>query len=304
MRVVSLLPGATEIVCALGAGDQLVGVSHECDHPAWVRDLPAVTRPKVDPRADSMTIDGEVRSLLAAGLAIYEIDVATLAALRPDVIVTQHQCDVCAVSYDEVEAAARTTLGADVRIVSLAPRVLADVWGDIDRVAVALGRTSDARELCVRLEDRLAALTARTASLDHPTVACIEWLDPLMLAANWTPELVVIAGGHYPFAASGAASVVSEWAELVAVQPEVVVLMPCGFPIEQTYRELDRLRDRPEWGALRAARAGRASVVDGNAFFNRPGPRLVESAEILAALLHPKTCSDLMPPRSAQTLLP
>ncbi len=304
MRVVSLLPGATEIVCALGAGDELVGVSHECDHPAWVRGLPMVTRSKVDPRADSVSIDDGVRALLTAGLALYEIDVAMLAALRPDVIVTQHQCDVCAVSFEEVEAAARTTIGADVRIVSLAPRVLADVWDDLDRVAGALGRESEARELRGRLAARLATLSARTAALDRPTVACIEWIDPLMLAANWTPELVTIAGGSYPFAIAGAASVASAWPALVAARPDTVVLMPCGFPIAQTRRELDRLRVRPEWRALEAVRGGRASVVDGNAFFNRPGPRLVESAEILAAVLHPDACADLMVAGGAELLLP
>jgi iron complex transport system substrate-binding protein len=304
MRIVSLLPGATEIVCALGAVGELVGVSHECDYPPSVRTLPRVTRAKLDPRGRSADIDRDVRALLAQGLAIYEIDVAALAALRPDVIVTQHQCDVCAVSFDDVQAAAQQALGVDVRIVSLAPRVLGDVWDDVERVAAAVNRVDAGRGLRAAIDTRLATLAERTATASRPLVACVEWLDPLMLAANWTPELVAVAGGRYPFAAPGAQSVVRAWADLVAADPDVVVLMPCGFPIAQTRRELDRVMALPELPSLRAVRAGRAYVVDGNAYFNRPGPRLVESAEILAALLHPEACGDLAVAHSAEPVLP
>jgi iron complex transport system substrate-binding protein len=290
MRVVSMLPSATEIVCALGAGASLVGVSHECDHPAEIRGLPAVTRARLDPRGTSITIDDEVRTLIAAGLGIYEIDLELLRALRPDVIVTQHQCDVCAVPYAEVEAAARSVFGAGVTIVSLAPRRLADVWDDIDRVASALDRRSAGVTLRAGIDERFGRLATMTASLPRPAVACIEWLEPLMTAGNWMPELVASAGGRYPFTAPGEASGVTTWEAVAEHQPEVVVVMPCGFPIAQTRRELDRVRARPEWQALAAVRAGRASVVDGNAYFNRPGPRLVESAEILAALVHPAIC--------------
>ena len=304
MRVVSLLPGATEIICALGAADELVGVSHECDHPLAVRALPAITRARLDPRAVSSEIDRNVRALLADRLAIYEIDVEALAALRPDLIVTQHQCDVCAVSEAEVMAATRDVLGSDVRILSLAPRVLADVWEDVARVAAALGRVAAGDALRADLIARVDALAARTAALPSPTVACIEWLEPLMFAANWTPELVTLAGGRYPFATAGAESGVMEWQSLAAADPDVVVVMPCGFPIVQTRRELGRVRARPEWRGLHAVRAGRASVVDGNAYFNRPGPRLVESAEILAALLHPDACGDLMIAGAAEGIAP
>jgi iron complex transport system substrate-binding protein len=279
-------------------------VSHECDYPPSVRTLPRVTRAQLDPHGRSADIDRDVRALLAQGLAIYEIDVAALAALRPDVIVTQHQCDVCAVSFDDVQAAARQALGADVRIVSLAPRVLGDVWDDVDRVASALGRSAAGRRVRAAVDARLAALAGRTSTLPRPTVACVEWLEPLMLAANWTPELAVVAGGRYPFATAGAESVVTPWADLGAADPDVVVLMPCGFPIAQTRRELDRLTTLPEWRSLRAVRTGRAYVVDGNAYFNRPGPRLVESAEILAALLHPDACGDLAVARAAEALVP
>lgn len=294
MRIVSLLPSATEIVCAIGAGDDLVGVSHECDYPPFVRDLPAVTRPKLDVHRDAAAIDADVRRLVADGLGVYTIDVDALAVLRPDVIVTQHQCDVCAVPYAEVEAAARSALGASVTIVSLAPRTLGDVWEDVLRVASALERLTAGRVLVADIAERLATLAAVTAPLPTPTVACIEWLDPLMMAANWTAELVRIAGGDYPFADAGAHSPTLEWPALARAQPDVVVLMPCGFPIAQTRRELDALRSRVEWRMLHAVRAGRASVVDGNAYFNRPGPRLVDSAEILAALIHPNVCGARM----------
>jgi iron complex transport system substrate-binding protein len=279
VRIVSLLPGATEIVCALGAGEALVGV-----HRA------------------SVAIDTDVRRLVAEGLGVYEIDVARLAALRPDVIVTQHQCEVCAVSYAEVEAAAQVTLGTDVRIVSLAPRTLTDVWDDVARVAAALDRVPAGAAVLATIEERLASLARITERLPRPTVACVEWLDPLMLAAHWTSELVQVAGGSYPFAGIGARSGFADWGVLAARQPDVVVLMPCGFPITQTMREIDRVRERPEWRALQAVRAGRASVVDGNAYFNRPGPRLVESAEILAALLHPDECGDRMVAGAALSL--
>ncbi len=287
MRIVSLLPSATEIVCALGAGPSLVGVSHECDHPSEARGLPAVTRAKLDARASSAAIDRSVRTLVEQGLGVYEIDVARLKELRPDVIVTQNQCDVCAVSYVDVETAARRVLGEGVTIVSLAPQRLSDVWDDVERVAVALDRVAAGRALVGHARERLAALTARVRERGRPTVACIEWLDPLMMAANWTPDLVDVAGGSYPFARAGAQSTRADWDVVAEARPDVVVLMPCGFTIAQTRRELADVRARPQWRRLPAVAAGRAWIVDGNGYFNRPGPRLVESAEILAGLLHP-----------------
>jgi iron complex transport system substrate-binding protein len=304
MRIVSMLPSATEIVCALGAGPSLVGISHECDFPAEVRGLPAVTRARLDAHGTSRAIDDEVRALVAAGLGVYEIDVEGLRTLRPDVIVTQHQCDVCAVPYTEVEAATRSVLGDGVAIVSLAPRRLDDVWDDVARVAAALDRRAAGADLRARIDDRLGRLTAMTKPLPRPTVACIEWIEPLMLAGNWMPEIVACAGGRDPFGTPGEASGVQTWQRLADAQPDAVVLMPCGFPIAQTRRELDRVRARPEWSGLAAVRAGRAAIVDGNAYFNRPGPRLVESAEILAALLHPTACGLLAPSGAIERVTP
>jgi iron complex transport system substrate-binding protein len=203
------------------------------------------------------------------------------------VSVTQNQCDVCAVSYADVEAAAREVLGDAVAIVSLAPHRLADVWDDVGRVALALDRAAAGRRVVADADERLAAVAARVRGRARPLVACIEWIDPLMMAANWTPELVAIAGGVYPFAEPGAESRTTPWDALANAEPDAVVLMPCGFPVAQTRRELSAVRARSEWRRLRAVANGRAWIVDGNAYFNRPGPRLVDSAEILAALLHP-----------------
>jgi len=218
------------------------------------------------------------------------------------VIVTQQQCEVCAVSYREVEAAARAALGAGVTIVSLAPVALSDIWADVERVGAALGREQEAAALIGRARERLAAVARRTAGRPRPVVACIEWLEPLMLAGNWMPELVELAGGSYPFAAAGAPSATSTWGALVEAHPEVVVLMPCGFTIAQTRRELARLVERPEWQVLPAVRAGRASIADGSAYFNRPGPRIVESVEILAALVHPEEAGGESRPRTAAAM--
>ena len=287
MRVVSLIPSATEIVCAVGATHELVGVSHECDFPPEVRALPALTRPKIRVDASSAEIDQSVRALVGRGLSVYEIDVARLAALAPDVIVTQQHCEVCAVSYSELVAATREVLGATTEVVSLAPNLLADVWRDVVTVGEALGRARRAGALVGELHDRLESIRAATAGRHRPTTACIEWLDPLMLAGNWVPELVDLAGGAYPFATPGEMSRVTGWDTLAAAAPHVAVLMPCGFKIEQTRRELATFTAHPQWQALPAVRAGRAAVVDGNAYFNRPGPRLVESAAILARVIHP-----------------
>lgn len=292
------------MICAVGAGADLVAVSHECDYPAFVARLPRVTRPKLDVRGTSAAIDADVRRLVAEGLGVYDVDVALLAALRPDVIVTQHQCDVCAVSYDDVAAAVRSTLGPAVAIVSVAPRTLTDVWDDVRRIAAALDRDAAGRGVVATLDARMAALAARTRDGERPTVACIEWIEPLMLAGNWAAELVAIAGGRYPFAGIGEESGRVDWPTVAAADPDVVMVAPCGFPVSQTRDELHRLRACAEWRALRAVARGRASVVDGNAYFNRPGPRLVESAEILAALLHPERCGALMVPDASEPIAP
>jgi iron complex transport system substrate-binding protein len=295
-RIVSLLPSATEILCALGLRERLVGVSHECDHPPDVAGLPVLTEPKLDPRRRSGEIDRDVRALVAEGLGVYRIRTDALAEVRPDLIVTQDQCDVCAVSLADVEAAARARLGAGVAIVSLRPARLGDVFDDIRRVAAASESEPAATELIAGLEERLGRLRARHAHLrSRPRVACIEWLDPLMAAGHWIPDLVELAGGAYDLVRAGAPSPTLDWSALVAARPDVVVLMPCGFELEQTRRELSSLVARPEWRQLPAVRHRRAYAVDGNAYFNRPGPRIVDSAELLAGIVQPGFYAHLMP---------
>lgn len=287
-RIACLLPSATEIVCALGLREALVGISHECDFPPDVVGLPVLTEARIDPRRDSATIDAEVRALVRDGLSVYRIHTERLESLQPDLIVTQQQCEVCAVSYREVEEAARAVLGYDCPIVSLEPMVLDDIQRDIARVAVAAGVGERAESLTTALRGRLERIVVRCAGVRYrPRVACIEWLDPLMAAGNWVPEMIELCGGRSDLAARGEHSRTLSWDQLVAYDPEVLVLMPCGFPIAQTLAELPHLQQRPEWRKLLAVQQGRAFVADGNAYFNRPGPRIVDSAELLAGLIHP-----------------
>ncbi len=287
-RIATLVPSATEIVAALGFASRLVARSHECDHPPAVQDLPAVTRSNFDPGAPSAAIDGAVRGLLERALSIYDVDLERLDALAPDVIVTQDQCDVCAVSLAQVRRVAEE-LSSRPRLVSLQPAGLAEVWDDIRRVAAALEAEAEGERLVRRLTGRLEALSGRAAArAERPGVVCLEWLDPPMGAGNWIPELVALAGGRELVGEAGQHSPYLDWERLCALDPEVLVLLPCGFGLEQTRRELPSLTARPGWRDLRAVAGGRVALCDGSRFFNRPGPRLVESAEILFEILHPE----------------
>lgn len=298
-RIASLLPSATEIVAALGLAERIVGVSHECDYPPEIVGRPVLTEPKLDPRGHSAAIDAAVRRLVRDGLSVYRIREDALRAAQPDLIVTQDQCEVCAVSAPEVEAAARALLGEHVTIVSLRPTSLEDVFADVMRVAVAAGVEAAGSALVESGRARLARLRDRlVAARSRPRVACLEWLDPLMVAGNWIPELVERAGGQSDLVAPGAHSPTITWDDLLAAAPDVVIVMPCGFTLDQTRRELPQLVARPEWQALPAVRNGRAYVADGNAYLNRPGPRLVDSTELLAGLIQPGYCASLLPPGS------
>jgi iron complex transport system substrate-binding protein len=286
------LPSATEIVCALGFQDQLVGRSHECDYPPAVKNLPALTSPKFNPEGKSAEIDQRVKQILTDALAVYRVDADRLRSLRPGVIVTQSQCDVCAVSMREVEeAVAQWVGGPPPKIVSLAPYGLDDVFADMERVAEALGARERGAEVIGALRRRMAAIASRAeAATARPGVACIEWIDPLMAAGNWMPEMVAMAGGRNLF---GVAREHSPWMkieELVARNAEidVILIAPCGFDMERTAAELPVLRQRREWSELKAVREGRVYIADGNQYFNRSGPRIVESLEILAEILHPE----------------
>ena len=286
-RVVSLLSSATEIVCALGCEPLLVGRSHECDYPLSILALPQCSRPRIDVTGSSREIDERVKSSASQGLSLYDVDGARLRELAPDVILTQTQCEVCAVSLKDVEAAVCGMLDAPARLVSLHPNSLADLWRDIRLIASELHVADRGEALIGRLQDRLLQLRTATQRLARPRVACLEWLDPLMAAGNWVPELVDIAGGDNLFGTAGLHSPWMDWDALITADPEVIVALPCGWDIAKASLELAPLACRPEWTGLQAVRAGRVYVTDGNEFFNRPGPRLVESAEILAEMFHP-----------------
>jgi iron complex transport system substrate-binding protein len=298
-RIVSLLPSATEIVCALGLQDQLVGVSHECDYPPEIVGRPALTEPKINPRRASAAIDRDVRRLVEDGLSVYRIRTDVLRQLAPDVIVTQDQCEVCAVSYPEVERAARQCLDSDVAIVSLRPTRLDDILADIGRVAVACDRVAAGEALVAGMRQRLHAIGERAKRVhSRPRVACLEWLDPLMMAGNWIPELVDLAGGGYDVVTPGALTPTISWADLAAYAPDVIVVMPCGFKIEQTQEEMETLTGKREWQELPAVRNRRVYIADGNAYLNRPGPRIVDSAALLAGLIQPGFFATGIPPGS------
>ena len=287
LRVASLLASATEIVSALGARENLVARSHECDFPHDVAGLPAVTAPKLDTSRPSREIDRDVKALLEQALSVYKVDAEALRALKPDLIVTQTQCEVCAVSENDVMEALAAWVGTPPSVVSLRPEGLADVFADIERVAGALGRARAGTALVADMKRRFAAVTAKAASLKKPRVACIEWIEPLMAAGNWMPELVAMAGGTNLFGEAGRHSPWMTMEQLVAADPDVIVVLPCGFDIERCRAEMPALAARPEWQSLRAVREARVFLSDGNQYFNRPGPRLAESAEILAEILHP-----------------
>jgi iron complex transport system substrate-binding protein len=290
VRIISLLSSATEIVAALGCEDWLVGRSHECDYPASVLHLPVCSEPRIDITMASAEIDRQVKSLLRDSLSIYRVHAEMLRELRPDVILTQTQCDVCAVSLRDVEQAVCQLLGLSPAIVSLEPHCLAGVWSSVRQVATALGIPDRGRDVVDLCEQRLRRLADRATALPcRPRVACIEWFDPLMSAGNWVPELVEIAGGINLFGDAARHSPWMLWDDLIESDPDVIVLLACGWDIARSRRELPCLADRPEWSRLRAVRNGRVFVTDGNQFFNRPGPRLVESAEILAEMFHHET---------------
>lgn len=296
MRIVSLLASATEMIDALGCLDQLVGRSHECDYPPAVLQLPLLSNAQINIDTSSEQIDTQIKQLAQTkdqvqndalkALSIYAIDVKQLQALQPDIIFTQTQCEVCAVSERDVNYALAQITGLHPQIVSLAPYRLSDVWEDVLRVGTALERQEQAKALVTSYEQRLQHLQDITGDLNmgksRPRVAVLEWLDPLMGAGNWTPELVMYAGGEPLFGEVGMHSPWLTWEELQAADPDVLILAPCGFTLERTQLDLALLRQHPMWASLRAVQQQRVYAIDGNAYLNRSGPRLVESAELLA----------------------
>lgn len=289
LRVVSLIPSATEIVAALGLTGCLVGRSHECDYPSAVSQLPICTAANLDPQGTSREIHDRVTELLQSALSIYRINLVTLERLRPTHILTQAQCEVCAVSLSEVEMAVAELTQSNPRVISLQPKVLGDVWADILHVAGVLG--VDGKPVVERLQTRVETCRQSLQFLAaRPKVACIEWTEPLMVAGNWVPELVTLAGGENLLGAIGQHSAWLESRALLEAQPDVIVFMPCGFDLNQTRQAAVEFSDRPQWQELKAVQTNRVYITDGNQYFNRPGPRLVDSLEILAEILHPDLC--------------
>ncbi len=300
MRIVSLIASGTEIISALGFQDALVGRSHECDYPPQVHSLPACSEPKLDVHGTSLQIDERVKAIVRESLSVYRVDAQRLKALQPDVIVTQDHCEVCAVSLKDVEQAVCDWFGSRVKIVTLRPNALCDVWQDIRKVADALGVSARAEDLIRRCQDRMAAISQKAKGLARPSVACIEWIEPLMCAGNWVPELVHMAGGQDTLGTPGQHSPWMNWEQLQKADPDVIIVMPCGWDIERAGQEMPVLMQHEGWARLKAVAQNQVYLTDGNQYFNRPGPRLVESLEILAEILHPASYSFGHRPRGWQ----
>jgi iron complex transport system substrate-binding protein len=285
LRIVSLVPNATEILFALGAGPYVVGVSHECDFPPEARRLPHLTGSALAPGLGAVEVDRAVADQLASGRSLYTLDEARIAALQPDLIFTQELCPVCAVSTEQVEGAL-APLPRCPHVVSLDPRRLADVFADIREVGRITGREPAAGELISNLEERLAAVRHAVAGRPRPRVAALEWLEPPFAAGHWVPEMLQAAGAEDVLARPGDTSRRATWEEIAQADPDWIIAMPCGFDEAAARAALAPLAPRPEWRALRAVRLGRVAAVDANGCFSRPGLRLVDGIERLAAILH------------------
>jgi len=288
-KIVSLLPAATEIVCALGLEENLVGRSHECNYPASVKRLPVCSEANFPDNLSSAAIDVKVKEILADALSIYTVNREMIKRLAPDLVITQAQCEVCAVSLKDVEEALENYLDKQARIISLQPNNLDDIFNNIKTIASALNVAEAGSTLLETLNERVDIIRHKLKfSASKPTVACIEWLEPLMVSGNWVPGLVRIAGGVSILAEDGKHSPYVEWDDMRLQDPEILILMPCGFPIERTLREVDILLQLPGFSQLQAVKNNRVYIADGNQYFNRPGPRIVDSIEILAEIIHPK----------------
>jgi iron complex transport system substrate-binding protein len=285
-RIVSLLASATELVCALGLGDQLVGRSHECDDPEWVKKLPAVSRPAFDITGSSGEVDARVRARFAAGEPLYEVDEGLLTELAPDVLLTQSHCEVCAVSPGDFAHGVRAKLERKA-VVSMSASNLDGILESFADVAKVLGRPDAGAELIGTIRERLRALKAKTQALPSARVACLEWVDPVFPMSNWGPELAELAGGTCLLGSPGEHSSTTPWFDVVGAAPDVLVVAPCGYGLARALEEMPILAARPEWRDIPAVKSGRVYAADGNRYFNRSGPALFDTPEILAEMIHP-----------------
>ncbi len=285
MRIASLLPSATEILFAIGAGDEVIAVTHECDFPAGTQRLPQLTSSAIDHDGQTCdAIDRHIRAAVHNGSSIYRLDEALLARLAPDLVLTQELCEVCAVSYSQVETAVQR-LASTIPVLSLEPNSLEDIFRTIEVVGEAVGRPTQAGDVARTLRHRVTEIGALPAPQPVPRVVCIEWTDPIMAGGHWVPEMVSLAGGSDPLGVAGAPSSYVSWDRVVAADPDILVLMPCGYTLEQTLAVAGDITARPEFATLSCARTGRVVAVDGSSYFNRPGPRIVHGLEILAAAM-------------------
>jgi iron complex transport system substrate-binding protein len=303
MRICSLLPGATEIAYLLGLGDELVGVTHECDYPREAKTKPVIVKSAFDPQPmSSAQIDFQVGEQLRNGRSLYTIDIERFIGLAPDIVVTQDLCDVCAIDPNQVVAACRS-LPNQPTIIALAPTCLSDVLADIARIGEATAATKRAEVIVKALRERIERVGERASqSTSRPRVACLEWLDPIYYAGHWVPEMVEIAGGHNGFGENGQPSAKCEWQAVLKFSPEIILLMPCGFETERTQSEYHLLQELDGWSELPAVKSGRVFAVNGHAYFSRPGPRLVDGLELLAQLIHPELSSSPVSPDAARRL--
>ena len=290
MRIASLLPAATEILYAIGAGDSVVGVTHECDFPPEAAGKPKLIRPRVDPSAPPAELDRQVRELLERGESIYAVDAELLTRLAPDLIVTQDLCHVCAASPEDLASAlSRLPQNRAPRVLTFTPRTLREVWAGIREIGEAVGRAAEAQALASSLTDRVAAVERAIAGASsRPRLLCLEWFDPPYCGGHWVPEMVRIAGGIDPFGKEGEPSYAMSWERILDSRPEVIVLMSCGYNAERNLEVWKSTRQPAGWNDLPAVRAGRIHAVDANAYFSRCGPRLADGVELLAQLLHPE----------------
>lgn len=288
-KIISLLPSATEIICALGLEDNLVGRSHECDYPESVKQLPVCTEANFPDGLSSADIDVKVKEILADALSVYTVKREQIKQLAPDVVITQDQCEVCAVSLTDVELALDNYLDKKARIISLRPNSVEDIFNDIITIANALNVPQAGADLVELLNERVDIIKHKLKFADSkPTVACIEWLEPMMISGNWVPGLVSIAGGTAVLAQDGKHSPYVSWDEIRAQNPEIIIVMPCGFSIERSLKEIDILMQLPGFADMKAVKNNQLYIADGNQYFNRPGPRIVDSIEILAEIIRPK----------------
>jgi iron complex transport system substrate-binding protein len=291
MKLVSLLPSATEILVKLGLEENLVGVSHECDYPESVQSLPRLTSTRVNPSLDSTAIHKSVLEVMKNAVSVYDLDVELLKSLKPDFIVTQDLCDVCAVSFSQVEEACRELLGA--KIISLRPKMLGDIWNDVLSTAETLGVKQKGQQFLEEVDVRVKSVRDRVVKAENkrPNVLTIEWIDPIYVGGMWLPEMIDIAGGQVCIAESGQPAPVVDREALTNINPDVVIVKPCGYKLDQTLKEMDLLKTQIPWQDWEAKLGTRFYLVDGNSYFNRPGPRILDSLEILAHCTHP----DLFP---------